>query len=64
LRAALDPVRCAGCHAQVISTATIAAYVSLGGLGRLIIDGRAQNDYAQMTAGAFSSGCWRSLSTS
>ncbi|MEN3794167.1 ABC transporter permease [Fulvimarina sp. MAC3] len=37
---------------QVISTATIAAYVSLGGLGRLIIDGRAQNDYSQMAAGA------------
>ncbi|NDL64121.1 ABC transporter permease [Acerihabitans arboris] len=37
---------------QIISTATIAAYVSLGGLGRLIIDGRAQNDYPQMVAGA------------
>lgn len=37
---------------QVISTATIAAYVSLGGLGRLIIDGRAQNDYPQMLVGA------------
>ncbi|PYE39474.1 osmoprotectant transport system permease protein [Rhizobium sp. PP-F2F-G20b] len=37
---------------QVVSTATIAAYVSLGGLGRLIIDGRAQNDYSQMACGA------------
>lgn len=37
---------------QIISTATIAAYVSLGGLGRLIIDGRAANDFAQMTTGA------------
>lgn len=37
---------------QIISTATIAAYVSLGGLGRLIIDGRAQNDAEQMVAGA------------
>ncbi|MCU1798825.1 ABC transporter permease [Pectobacterium polaris] len=37
---------------QIVSTATIAAYVSLGGLGRLIIDGRAANDFAQMTAGA------------
>lgn len=37
---------------QVVSTATIAAYVSLGGLGRLIIDGQAQNDYGQMLAGA------------
>ena len=41
-----------GATLQVISTATIAAYVSLGGLGRLIIDGRAQNDYLQMAAGA------------
>lgn len=37
---------------QVISTATIAAYVSLGGLGRMIIDGQAQNDYMQMAGGA------------
>lgn len=37
---------------QVVSTATIAAYVSLGGLGRLIIDGQAANDYAEMAAGA------------
>ncbi|MCB8883901.1 ABC transporter permease subunit [Acidisoma cellulosilytica] len=37
---------------QVISTATIAAYVSLGGLGRLIIDGLAQRDYFEMVAGA------------
>jgi osmoprotectant transport system permease protein len=37
---------------QIVSTATIAAYVSLGGLGRLIIDGRAANDFSQMTAGA------------
>jgi osmoprotectant transport system permease protein len=41
-----------GATLQVVSTATVAAYVSLGGLGRLIIDGRAQNDYAQMGAGA------------
>ncbi|MET3175271.1 UNVERIFIED_ORG: ABC-type proline/glycine betaine transport system permease subunit [Arthrobacter sp. UYCu721] len=37
---------------QIISTATIAAYISLGGLGRLLIDGKAQNDYSQMVAGA------------
>lgn len=37
---------------QIISTAIVAAYVSLGGLGRLLIDGRAQNDYEQMAAGA------------
>ncbi|NWA03256.1 ABC transporter permease [Pseudomonas gingeri] len=42
-----------GATLQVISTATIASYVSLGGIGRFIIDGRAQNDYAQMAAGAF-----------
>ena len=33
-------------------TATIAAYISLGGLGRLLIDGKAQNDFSQMVAGA------------
>jgi osmoprotectant transport system permease protein len=37
---------------QIVATATIAAYVSLGGLGRFIIDGRAQRDYSQMGAGA------------
>jgi osmoprotectant transport system permease protein len=37
---------------QIISTATVAAYISLGGLGRLLIDGKAQNDYSQMVAGA------------
>jgi osmoprotectant transport system permease protein len=37
---------------QIVATATIAAYVSLGGLGRFIIDGRAQRDYAQMASGA------------
>jgi osmoprotectant transport system permease protein len=37
---------------QIVATATIAAYVSLGGLGRFIIDGRAQRDYGQMAAGA------------
>lgn len=37
---------------QIVATATIAAYVSLGGLGRLIIDGQQQRDYPQMLAGA------------
>ncbi|GEL19812.1 ABC transporter permease [Pseudonocardia asaccharolytica] len=37
---------------QVISTATIAAYVALGGLGRFIIDGLAVRDYPQMIAGS------------
>ncbi|MET9254949.1 ABC transporter permease [Streptomyces sp. NPDC003717] len=37
---------------QVVSTATIAAYVSLGGLGRYIIDGLYQRDYEQVVGGA------------
>ncbi len=37
---------------QVIATATIAASISLGGLGRFLIDGLARNDYAQMAGGA------------
>lgn len=37
---------------QVISTATVAAYVSLGGLGRFVIDGLAAQDYPQMLGGA------------
>ncbi len=37
---------------QVVATAMIAAYVSLGGLGRYIIDGLAESDYSQMAAGA------------
>ncbi|MEV5837550.1 ABC transporter permease subunit [Nocardia sp. NPDC052112] len=37
---------------QLISTATVAAYISLGGLGRLLIDGKAQSNYAMMAAGA------------
>lgn len=41
-----------GATLQVVSTATVAAYVSLDGLGRFIIDGRAANDYAEMAGGA------------
>jgi osmoprotectant transport system permease protein len=37
---------------QIVATATIAAYISLGGLGRLILDGQSQRDYPQMAAGA------------
>ncbi len=37
---------------QVVSTATIAAYVGLGGLGRLIFDGLAVRDFPQMIAGS------------
>lgn len=37
---------------QIISTATIAAYVSLGGLGRYIIDGLYQLNYEKVVGGA------------
>lgn len=37
---------------QIISTATIAAYVSLGGLGRFVIDGLYQRDYEKVIGGA------------
>jgi osmoprotectant transport system permease protein len=37
---------------QVIATATIAAFVSFGGLGRYLIDGLGVQDYTQMAAGA------------
>ena len=36
---------------QVIATATIAAYFPLGGLGRFIYDGYAQQDFSQMVSG-------------
>jgi osmoprotectant transport system permease protein len=38
---------------QVVATATIAAFVGWGGLGRFIIDGRAIQDLVQVFAGAF-----------
>lgn len=41
-----------GAMLQIVSTATVAAYVSLNGLGRYIIDGRANSDFGQMAAGA------------
>ncbi len=37
---------------QVTATATIAAYASFGGLGRLLIDGLNRNQYGQIFAGA------------
>ncbi|RII15080.1 Carnitine transport permease protein OpuCB [Streptomyces sp. YIM 130001] len=37
---------------QVVSTATIAAYVSFGGLGRYVFDGLAQRDLVQVLGGA------------
>ncbi len=36
----------------MIATATIAAYVNLGGLGRFIFDGMAVYDYGQVASGA------------
>jgi osmoprotectant transport system permease protein len=37
---------------QVVATTTVAAYVGLGGLGRLVLDGLNSADYPQMVAGA------------
>src|SRR3954447_10996547 len=37
---------------QVVATATLAALVAAGGLGRFIVDGLPQADYAQVVAGA------------
>ena len=36
----------------VVATATIAAYIGLGGLGRYIIDGLATNNYGEVAGGA------------
>jgi osmoprotectant transport system permease protein len=37
---------------QVVATATIAAYVGFGGLGRYIVDGLARNDYELVIGGS------------
>ena len=37
---------------QIVSTATIAAYVALGGVGRYILDGLYQRDFEKVTGGA------------
>ncbi|MGW6375851.1 ABC transporter permease [Rhodococcus sp. NPDC055112] len=37
---------------QIIATATVAAYVNLGGLGRYMFDGLALGDYARVLVGA------------
>ena len=37
---------------QVVATATVAAYIGLGGLGRFLIDGLAVSDYPRMAAGS------------
>jgi len=39
-------------YRSAISTATIAAYVSLGGLGRFVFDGLAREDYSSVAGGA------------
>jgi osmoprotectant transport system permease protein len=41
-----------GAVLQVVATTTVAAYVGLGGLGRLLLDGLRSGDYPQMAAGA------------
>jgi len=43
-------IRTAG--VQVVATATLAALVGWGGLGRFIIDGLSQRDFVQVFAGA------------
>jgi osmoprotectant transport system permease protein len=42
---------------QVVATATIAAYVGLGGLGRYIIDGEASANFTELGAGAVVVAC-------
>lgn len=37
---------------QVVSTATIAAYVGIGGLGRFIVDGQARREFDMVIAGS------------
>lgn len=37
---------------QLIATATVAAYVGLGGLGRFLYDGLASHDFGQVTGGS------------
>lgn len=37
---------------QVVATATVGAYIGLGGLGRYLIDGLANHDYPRMAAGS------------
>lgn len=41
-----------GAAVQIVATATLAAVVSFGGLGRYIVDGLYQYDYAQVVGGA------------
>ncbi|WP_109472563.1 ABC transporter permease [Ornithinimicrobium cavernae] len=49
------PLICSGLRSsmmQIIATATIAAVVGLGGLGRFLIDGQANRKYDEMAGGA------------
>lgn len=49
------PLICSGLRSsmlQIIATATIAAVVGLGGLGRFLIDGQANRAYDEMAGGA------------
>src|SRR5699024_3082584 len=41
---------------QVLATATISAYLGLGGLGRFILDGLSVSDYPRMLGGAIAVG--------
>lgn len=41
-----------GSTLQIVSTATLAAYLGLQGLGRFILDGRAQANFSEMVGGA------------
>jgi osmoprotectant transport system permease protein len=41
-----------GATLQIVSTATIAALVALGGLGRYVVDGLKLRDFPQMFTGA------------
>ena len=38
---------------QVVATATVAAYIDGGGLGRLIVDGLSSGNYGELLTGAF-----------
>ncbi len=44
---------------QLVATTAVAAYVGLGGLGRLLLDGLAVLDYPKVVAGPCSPRCWR-----
>ena len=52
VRVAADDLRSQKSTLQIVSTATIAAYLGLQGLGRFILDGRAQANFGEMAGGA------------